>query len=248
MSTNEELVMLIQEGRTELLSELWDNTYKLLRMLTGRLYKAYAGCLIAAGADLDDFIQESYFALLDAVKAYKPDSKFKFNTYLKLSIRNRLRNLIGRKNDAALRSVSLDEPIGDEDSDGDTRMDMIRDEDVDVEGDVVEKGYTEQLHDDIEECLDLLPQIDKDVIVARFYKGQSLKAFAEANSITVHEATVIFRASMIRLRGGKTHMKLRPYRTYIIARYAFNSSFTAWRERQASSTELTALKLVDADF
>ncbi|NCA78075.1 MAG: hypothetical protein EOM90_17250 [Alphaproteobacteria bacterium] len=77
--SNEELAAAIQNGHTELLSELWDNTYKLLRMLITRQYKSYAQRLKPAGSELDDFLQEGYFALKDAVKAYKPDNGVMFN-------------------------------------------------------------------------------------------------------------------------------------------------------------------------
>lgn len=237
--SNEELAILIQEGHTELLSELWENTYKLLRMLAMRSYKLYAERL---KAEPDDCIQESYFALLDAVKAYNPESGFMFNSYLNFSIRNRIRSLIGGQSDASLHSISLDEPIGDEDSET-TRIDMLTDPDVNIESDVTETDYIRQLHNDLEVCLQRLQASERDIIKARYYNGQNISTIAAAYNMTIQEAQCIYKSGMNRLRDGKAQMKLRAYRNAVMSQYAYNGSFTSWRERQSSSTELTVLKL-----
>ena len=250
MSTNEQLAELIQSGHDELLVELWEKNHKLLTMLTRRAYRLNANRLNAAGINLDDYIQESYFALMEAVRAYKPNGEFKFTAYLSYSLRNRIRSLLGKPNDAALRCISLDEPLtGSDDSDGEqlTIGDTLSDTEADTEGTAVEHNYVEQLHDDISESLKCLTPFERQIISERFYNNIGIPAIAIKNNITAQEAAKAYKTSMYKLRNGKARMKLRAYRNAVISQYAYNGSFTAWREKESSSTEITVLRLLETN-
>lgn len=210
MSTNEELVVLIQEGHNELLSVLWDQTNRLLIMIARRLYCINSNRLKAAGVELEDLIQETYFAMIDAAIAYKPNGAFKFNSYLKRNIQNRIRSTIGRPNDAVLRADSLEKPITGDKDESLTLGEVIPDPDSEVEiiG-VIENEYQRQLHYDLELCLDRLPASEKESITEHFYNNESFQTIAEKHKTTAKTELNLFNSGFRKLRHPKPLQTLR---------------------------------------
>ena len=83
---NERLVELIQEGgNDELFPLLWDNVRLLIFKKCGQLWKYYSGKLSLYGYHFDDLYQESYNALIFAVKQYKSEKGYKL-VYLLLEL------------------------------------------------------------------------------------------------------------------------------------------------------------------
>lgn len=81
--SNEELVRLIQEG-----VDVTDNLGILYQQNKG-LIRLWCRKYVNSGImDLEDLMQESYFALVGAVNEYNPSDSVKFTSYLKISIRN----------------------------------------------------------------------------------------------------------------------------------------------------------------
>jgi RNA polymerase sigma factor (sigma-70 family) len=66
--------------------------------------------------EVEDLEQVSYFALLDAMRAYDPERGYSFLTWLGFPLRNRFNELTrlrapGQRKDSTLTPVSLDEPV-----------------------------------------------------------------------------------------------------------------------------------------
>lgn len=98
--SNEELAVKIQAGELNYLPELWAQTKKWIAASYKRMLRnstASQDRFIRAGVTLDDLQQEGYFALLEAVDAYKPDAGYQFITYLRYPIMNRYFSAIGLK-------------------------------------------------------------------------------------------------------------------------------------------------------
>lgn len=76
-STNEELAIRIKNGEKELYTQLWENTYKLLYQKANSFYYSNTELCRSCGVELEDIQQTCYFALCDAVEAYKTDSEYK---------------------------------------------------------------------------------------------------------------------------------------------------------------------------
>ena len=91
---NEELAILIKQGRTELYGELWDNIKALLYKFSNRFYYDNAERCTSAGVELEDIKQSCFFVLADMVKAYNPEKGFKFNTYARYHFANRMKALM----------------------------------------------------------------------------------------------------------------------------------------------------------
>jgi RNA polymerase sporulation-specific sigma factor len=125
---NEELALLVQQGDSEALPLLWEKTCQLITRMAKQYHYFLDGNKY--GVEIDDLIQEGYFALLNAVKYYKPEKGYAFTTYLTYTLKNafktakRIRG--GHNRDALNYATSLDMPVGEE---GDnTMVDFITDE------------------------------------------------------------------------------------------------------------------------
>ncbi len=207
--SNEELAVLIQEGRIDLFPELYEQTYKLLIKIAHRLFRLNEFILKTAGIEFDDLTQESYFALKEAVKAY--NGEYMFTSFLNYSLRNRIRSLIGKKHDAVLRSDSLDKPITGNESEELTLADIIPSPNNEINR-IIKKEFTRQLHNDLEKCLSKLNPQAQETIKARFYHNMTYESLALKNNITVQEVQNQLNKSMRKLRQGRSLQTLKAYR------------------------------------
>ncbi len=129
--TNEQLAALIGAGgNDELLSLLWEKMRKFYRMASDKYARQHANKCTQCGVTADDIRQESYFAMLDSIKAYndrKPEQEalhfisfcgFHFRHYADLLIGNNRRGT--HKDPLKNAVISLDEALPDKDGDTDT--------------------------------------------------------------------------------------------------------------------------------
>ena len=63
--SNEELAILIQDGNQDLIIDLWDNVKKFIRIKAIDQYCRMNG---RDGNEIEDFIQQAYFAFIYAIK------------------------------------------------------------------------------------------------------------------------------------------------------------------------------------
>ena len=81
--TNEELAQAIQAGDASLLTPLWEQVEKLIRLLANKCYIKWKSRCLSMGLTQDDLYQQGYFAVLDAIKYFNIEKGYKFTTYLK---------------------------------------------------------------------------------------------------------------------------------------------------------------------
>ena len=132
--TNEELAQRIKAGEKDLLGQLWEQTERLLRYLIERELRVSdkEERAEAAGVTREDLYQEGYFALLQAVEAYDPETGFTFSAFLKYPIKSAVNKAIGirtaaGRNDPAAGAVSLDAPVSGEDGEDDALVEALKD-------------------------------------------------------------------------------------------------------------------------
>ena len=111
--SNEELATLIKQGDNGYLPQLWEQVRKIVVMIATKYFNRLEN---KCGLELDDLIQEGYFGVLKAVEYYKPDSEYKFSSYLNLNLKNVFDKMTGIRyggeNDKILNcALSLDAPI-----------------------------------------------------------------------------------------------------------------------------------------
>lgn len=203
--TNERLAELIREGgNDELLPLLWDKTQLLIYQKCGQLWRLYSEKLERFGYSLDDLRQESYNALLFAVKGFKSEKGYKFTTYLNYGLKRVIRGLLSGDADVLNQpgTQSLEQPLS-ESSEGDTLL----------VGDVVPDEQAAAVYEDIErldeynilyEAIDSLPDVERRVIIEYYFKGFSFAKIGRLHGFTRMRATQAHKRAIWLLRRGRT--------------------------------------------
>ena len=245
--TNEELADLIKAGADELIPALWEQVDKFFYLMARKWFNYSPEACTRAGVELQDLEQEAYFAFLDAMEAWKPDSGYNFLAYANFPIRNRFNAMIGRRTVAQKNNIlnsckSLHQPVGEEDIE---IMDLIEDESAEQEFLSLEARLDhERLHNVLEKCLDTIKPIEADAVRMRFYEGLTLDETGKRLGVSRNMARAREFDGLRSLRRGESRRLLNPWREDIISRHAYHSGFSLWRNTGTSSTEYTAMKLL----
>ena len=212
--TNEELTVQAQQGNKLALEKLWLQVYKLLYLMCNRAYIHY-GCDFCSrkGVTLEDFTQESYFAFLKAVEAFKPDKEYNFISYLKYHLKTAINSLLGQrtsKKEPLNHCGSLDLPMG-EDEDV-YLLDIIEDESAFQEmQNVEEKTDNELLREALTEALDTCTARQQTIISLRYYYNRTLKEVSEVVNIHPSYVRTEEQSAFRRMRSGKGLRLLKPF-------------------------------------
>lgn len=234
--TNEELAVQAQQGDKLALEKLWLQVYKLLYLMCGRAYAHY-GCDFCSrkGVTLEDFTQESYFAFLKAVEAFKPDKEYKFNTYLEYHLKTAINALLGyrtSKKEPLNYCGSLDVPMGE---DEDLNLcDVLEDEDAtQAMQSVEEKTDNELLREALIKALDTCTARQKAIVLLRYYYNRTLKEVSEVVNVHPSYVGVEENKAFRHMRSGKGLRLLKPF---------FDEYIATERYRSYPNTEETVIK------
>jgi RNA polymerase sporulation-specific sigma factor len=108
--SNEELALLIQRGEKEYIAQLWTQIERFIEIKAWLYERHLSGC----AADEEDLLQSGYFAMLEAVKYYRPEKGYKYLTYLSYTLKKSFRKVAGiesSRRDTAKFAYSLDAPV-----------------------------------------------------------------------------------------------------------------------------------------
>ena len=176
--SNEELAMRIKNGEKELLPTLWEQVKNLIAWKAQRYFN-HCSTLGTLHYELDDLIQESYFAMLQAIEYYEP-GECCFNTYLGLCIKTSFASVAGsrtpRQRNNPLnfifdnKCISLDVPLNEESTDN--LVDFIPSENIDFEN-VEERIYNEELHNALDKALATLTDETSDILKEIYYRDKT---------------------------------------------------------------------------
>ena len=173
--TNEEMAVEIQNGNDGLMFDLWDQTVRFFMWRASKIYINHKEQCDSAGVEFDDVLQLCYFALCDAVAAYKPASGYKLLAYVNYPLKTHFNALCGirsSKRDALNYCKSLDEAIGD-DADF-TLLDMIADRNSEEPFISVEETiFQDELSVVIESSLDKLTKNRGATLRGLFFDGKT---------------------------------------------------------------------------
>ena len=184
--TNEHLAQLIQNGRKDLIPELWNRVQKLLYMKSDKLYRLHRDNFDRCGVEAWDIKQASYFAFLDAVRAFKPDSGLKFVSYLNYPFKKTVNVLLGRRTSRTVNEplnsfTSLDKLIATSEGDSCSLSEAIPDKtSLAFVEDIEKRSEAETLRSITEK----LSEPYKSIIKARYFEGLTLQATAEKLSMS----------------------------------------------------------------
>lgn len=175
--SNEELVMRIKSGEKNLIPELWEQVKNLIAWKTHRYFNLHSADNNLY-YDVDDLIQESFFALLQAIEYYEP-GEWQFSTYLCQTIKTAFATASGKRtpkqrgnplNNPFNECVSLDKPLNDESDE--TLLDFISADENDYEY-AEDKIYNEQLHNTLERAMSTLSKEKSQLLHELYYEGRS---------------------------------------------------------------------------
>lgn len=179
-----ECIKEIKSGGTNYILSLWRLLLPEASHYSARLLSNSSSRL----CDLDDMMQESYFALLKALDTvcfinFDLDNLYQFIAYYKWCIRGQTDKIrgVGLKHDPMLNPLSLDQRLGDGESDDDDYHRYIPDESA--EEDIRKKEhqrYLSELKKAFAEYDSFLDPLEIKVIHMRYYEGKSTPEIAEA--------------------------------------------------------------------
>ncbi len=186
--TNEQLAAFIHAGgNDELIPLLWDKVQKYVYCKARSVYNMNTVCCKRCGVELWDIQQAGYFAFLEALKGYKPETGYKFITFIRLPFKNAVNDLLKRKTEKQINEplnncISLDTPTEDKDGDTDTALiDLQADE---SSTDFINKMEVDELRDTIRVELETLPERELEVIELFYFQNKSLQEISKAMSIS----------------------------------------------------------------
>lgn len=249
--TNEELAVMIKAGDTSYIPQLWDGLCGLLKMMANKYLALHSEACASAGVELDDLIQESYFAMLDAVKTWTPESGNKLASYLSYPLQNRLNALAGLRTQRGRKDPMkycrrFEEPIGGEDDV--TLADTLADNEAEQTlYDIEEREYNRALHEDLEAVLATLEPVKSTALRDEHYKGLTLKQAADKHDVFPETIRQRRMSGLRQLRRPEALKVLNKYRDDVISCNAYRGGVSGFKQTWTSSTEWTAFKLMQLE-
>lgn len=187
----EQLAEAVQRGEPDALARLFEEVRVLLYLRASRYYFRYRDHCDRAGVTDEDLKQSSFFAVVNAAKAYNRSKGFRFTTYLNKYIMSEFAALCGwrtSRRDALNLADSLDAPLptgrGSGDGDDLTLAETLVDL---VEPTPDELAEIESTETAVREAVQRLPDDLRDIIVLRYFDGLTIAQAAERLSWTEHE-------------------------------------------------------------
>lgn len=162
--TNEELAALLQDGfggEDELL-RLWDQVRRFAAAQARRWARA-------SGIDIDDLMQEAFVALMDALGTWNRDAAM-FITWYTLRIKGAFTEAVGlrtarQRNDPLRGAVSLDAPVGHDEADPFTMLDILADPTAERAMDgLAERDLAEERSRTLHRLLDQLDETQRQAV------------------------------------------------------------------------------------
>ena len=204
--SNEELVCEYQKGNKKALDELIENNKGIVIKIVNHYY------LTNKTVEIEDLEQAGYVGLINAAIHYDFNNpkRAKFITFAVCLIEREIKNLLfGRSekerfnNELYNGSISLETPIGDDDSD--TIKDFIADKD-DSYYFIEEELWINKLKIDLNECMNKVNTLEEREIL-QFLFGFNSKP------LTLEEVGNIFniKGERVRLKKNRAIRKLRQY-------------------------------------
>ena len=246
--TNEELALSIQKGETGLFTELWDQ----IQLLGAWWAKRHAHTLVVNGIvhDEADAFQDLLYgccfpAVYEAVYHYDPE-KGNFTQLLFYFFRSEAAEIYGyrtSKRDAALYSLSLDQPVSGE-SDDLSLEDMIPCDSDQFEA-VEHRIFQEQLKQTIDTALEEIEERSAEVLRQHYFQGRTQKQIADSLSMSQREIISEEQRAIRQIRTGKHLNELRSFLQFdYYSEGLRGAGVSSFRQTGSSATERAAFKAI----
>ncbi len=194
MLPDEQLVSMYKEGNNDAFDAL----------LAHNQDKVFQYILYMVGGNNDvanDVFQDTFVKAIIAIREDKYREKGQFCTWLMRIARNVVLDRLRSKH--AFRTVS-NEIVG---KDGEVKGDII-DNHAESEPDAEMRIVVEQSLGDVKMMVNLLPELQREVVVLRFFQDMPFKDIAELTNVSINTALGRMRYAMINLRRMAQHRDL----------------------------------------
>ena len=169
--TTDEIAAAVQAGEADIL-ELWRAVERFAKKQALRWCRAWEG---RGGVVLDDLMQASFLALLDALTSWKSDGGTFVGLYA-MKLKTAFAAVYGQRTererrDALQSAISLETPLEDSNEEL-TVADTVPDPAAELAFDEVsEADMARRLHDALENALSTLPQEQSEALRMKYFEG-----------------------------------------------------------------------------
>jgi len=202
--TNEQLAQFIQSGDSdELIPVLWEKIKPLVYMKCEKIYAAKPNYFKQCGVEVWDMKQACYSAYLAAIKYYKPESGYKFTTFLDKPMQNAISELTDcrtSKKNVLNESLSLNQTITSEDGEETSYIDLV----ADPQG----NEFIDNLEQEAEtmtiwDAVNSLDEKYSSVIIAYFRDNKTFKEIAKDMNVSFQRVRDINQYALRLLKRNK---------------------------------------------
>ena len=188
---------------------------------------------------MDDLYQCGYFALVNAVKTYKPDGGLAFIGWLKNYLLTEFTVEVGfrtakQRGDPLNAAISMDAPIGGETEDI-TVGDLVADP-VDRIAPIDNAVYQEQIKPVVAAALEDLPEPERNTLQCRYADGLTLRDTGKQLGYSATYTHELECKALRKLRSGNHIQELSE--AYYLTKNLYNGTgFAAWQRTGSSAQE-----------
>lgn len=247
--TNEELALSIQKGETGLFAELWTQ----IQLLGAWWAKRHAHMLVINGIvhDESDAFEDLLYgccfpALYETVNHYDPE-KGNFTQLLFYHFKSEAAGMYGyrsSKRDAALHSLSLDQPVGGESDD------LLLEDMIPCDSDQFEAAehriYQEQLKKTLYAAIEEVDKRGAEVLRQHYFQGRTHKQIADCLSMNQREIISEEQKAIRQIRTGKHLNELRSFLQFdYYSEGLRGAGVSSFRNTGSSATERAAFRAIN---
>jgi RNA polymerase sigma factor (sigma-70 family) len=238
--TNEELAVMIRQGRTDLYAELWEHVRRFVEKQARRRCTLTDGL---GGVTVDDLMQSGFLALVEAVEYFDPGGGASFIGVLDMRLKSAFSEAGGyrttKRDPLVIGCKSLSEPVKDDEPEGDTLLDLLKDPEDQYES--AEEGiYLGQLRRVLDSSVADLPIHLNEILYRRYVRGDSLREISEEIGVSLERVRQMEKQALTRLERNSRKNGLREFvdrNTNFYTRVGLNTYNTT----HTSAVELLAM-------
>lgn len=212
--TNEELVVLIQNGDQERIPELWEGVVGFVKRQAQKYMSIHEKNGVYWALTFDDLVNSGFCVLHKAISTYEPQ-KSSFVGWYKFFLQSAFNEAAGFRtkrafNDPVRTAACLDAPCHDCD---DLLLVGVVEDPKSVEM-LEDKTFNEELHEALEAALSVISPKQSKVLRLRYYEGLTHTQIGERIGMAKQTAQQRELKGLAALRSPEIACKLRPFIQY----------------------------------
>jgi len=184
--TNEQLVVRIQAGETDLMSTLWEQVKLFAYKQAWKFYKRQTNRCLSLCVGIEDLQQEAYLAIYQAVEAFDIEKCVKFLTYAGYHLIKCFYTSVGlHRATRKYAEYSLDYIIVDNAKGGNlSLLDILPDQTAEAEiENAIEREYLSQVGEILNKALNCLSAPQRETAINCYGKGLSYSEYARQEAL-----------------------------------------------------------------